>query len=148
VVALHGGKVRDRDGGHRVVIENCTLALAVADGAARRAGEVDEEGLVGLVLGVAIDQDGEGLARLAGGEGDGARNGLVVGVRRRGGSVGGAVIYGGGRRTDAGHGDGERKRRRPGGALGRRHIIHRQKQRLLLCNCTPALGTRPGPPRR
>src|SRR5439155_1567800 len=140
VVALHSGQVVDRDGGHRVVVDNGALALAVPHGAAGGAGEVDEEGLVGLVVGVAVGQDGEGLARLVGGEGDGARAGLVVGVGRRGGAVGGGVVDGDGRSAWAGQGDGERERRRPGVALSRRHVIDGQDQRVVVQDGALALA--------
>src|SRR5262249_11573569 len=43
-------------------------------------GQAEEEGLVVLVIGVAIDEDGDGLACLAGGEGDRAVGFLVVGA--------------------------------------------------------------------
>src|SRR4029079_7606192 len=106
--------------------------------------EVDDEGLVGLILGVAVYQDGEGLARLAGGEGDGARPGLVVVVGRRGGAVGGAVVDADGRGAEAGQGDGARQRRRPGITLDRLHVIDGQDQGVVVLDGALALAVGDG----
>ena len=58
------------------------------------AAEVDREGLVRLELGVAVDQDGDGLARLARGEGHRAGGALIVVVRQRRRAVGGGEVDG------------------------------------------------------
>ena len=59
------------------------IALVVDDrDVARRAGEVDEEGLVGLDRGVAHDRHRDRLGELALGEGQRAAGGGVVGGRR------------------------------------------------------------------
>src|SRR5262249_2678755 len=57
------------------------------------AEQVEEERLVGLLLAVAVDDDGDGLRRLAGGEGQRAALGDVVVVAGRGGAVHGAELH-------------------------------------------------------
>src|SRR5262249_14371764 len=48
-----------------IVIEDGAEALAVPDDCVDGPGQIDEEGLVGLDLRVALDRDGDGLAGLA-----------------------------------------------------------------------------------
>src|SRR5262249_15285622 len=74
-----------------VVIDDGAVALAGGDVGVLGAGEVDRERLVRLDRGVADDVHGDVLARLAGGEGQGAAGGVVV-AAGGGGAVGGGVV--------------------------------------------------------
>src|SRR5262249_12993476 len=76
-----------------IVIEDGAKALAVPDNGVDGAGQIDEEGLVGLDLRVALDRDGDGLAGLARRERQGPGRGFVV-VTRPGRAVRGAVADG------------------------------------------------------
>ena len=67
----------------RVVVGDRARALAVGDRRVDGRRQVDEEGLVGLVERVAVDGDADGLARLAGGEGQRADALRVVGRLHR-----------------------------------------------------------------
>src|SRR5262249_38220737 len=81
-------------------VERCGTSIVVEDragaavlGEQRVASEpeqVEVERLVGLLLAVALDFDGDGLRRLAGGEVQRAGLGDVVVVARPGGAVDGA----------------------------------------------------------
>ena len=51
--------------GARIVVDDRAQALAVGHGGAGDVGDVDEEGLVGLGRGVAVDRDVEGVGRAA-----------------------------------------------------------------------------------
>src|SRR5262249_1256258 len=69
-------------------------AEATVPGEQRVAAEpeqVEVEGLVGLLLAVALDLDGDGLRRLAGGEGQRAGPGDVIAVAGGGSAADGAV---------------------------------------------------------
>ena len=71
-----------------IVVQNRPRPPAVEEhGVRRQVAQIDEELLVGLLLAVALDFDGDGLRRLAGGEGQRAGLGDVVVVARLGGAV-------------------------------------------------------------
>src|SRR5207244_2185831 len=83
-VALGAGDVRDAEGRRHVVVDDGAGAGRTAEGSAAGGAEVESEGLVRLDHGVAVDQDGDGLRGLAGGEvagpgadGDGAVGGDI-----------------------------------------------------------------------
>src|SRR5262249_38574695 len=141
-----GGRERDREGetrrlallafllGHvadadaRFVVHDGACALAVGDGRVGRAAQVDEEALVRLGEPVAVDEHGDGPGRLAGGDRQRARGGLVV-AAGRGGAAGGGVgdrdrLAGG-----SGQGHGEGGRPRTGVALGDRHVAYGDRRR-------------------
>src|SRR5438876_224711 len=68
----------------RSVVEDGGPAAAVGDDRVRRPAQVREEDLVRLAEPVADDRHGEGLAGLAGGEGQRAGRGLIVAARGSG----------------------------------------------------------------
>src|SRR5262249_46126556 len=74
-----------------VVQDRAEAAVPGEQCVAAELEQVQVERLVGLLLAVALDLDGDGLRRLAGGEGYRAGPGGVVGVARRGDAVCGAV---------------------------------------------------------
>src|SRR5262249_31561029 len=97
----------------RLVVHDGADSLAVADGRVGRAAQVDDEGLVRLAEAVALDQAGDGLPGLAGGEGQGAARGLVVaagggGAVARGVGDGDRLGAAGGQGDGEGDGDGSR----------------------------------------
>src|SRR2546422_194778 len=98
---------RSGDGGLGVVVDDRAQALVVGDGGVGRVGEVDGEGLVGLELRVAVDQDGDGLGGLARVEGQGAGGALIVAVGDGGRAVGGSEGDGDG--LEAGVGEADRE---------------------------------------
>src|SRR2546422_6240230 len=104
---------RSGDGGLGVVVDDRAQALVVGDGGVGRVGEVDGEGLVGLELRVAVDQDGDGLGGVAGVEGQGAGGALIVAVGDGGRAVGGSEGDGDG--LEAGVGRSEERRVGEGG---------------------------------
>src|SRR6516164_1165542 len=63
-----------------VIVDDGSYALAVGDRAVGRPGEVDEKRLIGLLLLIAADEDGNGLRRLAWRELDLSTGGKVVAV--------------------------------------------------------------------
>ena len=73
LVEARGGGARSRSRGAVVVADQAIGRGRAEDGAVGRAGQGDQEALVGLDLGVAVDADGQRLAGLAGGEGDRCR---------------------------------------------------------------------------
>src|SRR5262249_44324898 len=86
-VPLGDGHVADRQAGHPVVVVDGPRPLGVGEGGVGGAGEVNEEGLVALVGGVAGDLHRDLLARLARGERQRAGGGRVV-AAGQGGAVG------------------------------------------------------------
>jgi len=77
-----------------VVVQDRVEAAALREqGITAQAKQVEVERLVGLLLAVALDDDRDGLRRLAGGEGQRAGLGDVVAVARPGGAgpVGGLL---------------------------------------------------------
>src|SRR5262249_25104483 len=118
-LALGGQDVGDGDRrGLGVVVVDVAQAEGVVDGGVGRVVQVDGEGLVRLVQGVAVDQDGERLGGLARAEGQGAGGVLVVAAGGGGGAV--LCVVTDGHRLGAGlrQGDGERHRRGAAVALG------------------------------
>src|SRR5439155_712203 len=101
-VAFRLSYVVDRDA--RLVVHDGALALAIGYAAVVRVAQVDEEGLVGFADPVADYRDRDGLARLAGGEGQRSALGLVVaaggGTARGGGEVHGHDLVAGRRQAD------------------------------------------------
>src|SRR5262249_9986237 len=74
-----------------VVVQDCAAAAVLGEQrVAAVAEQVEVKRLVGLLLAVTLDFDGDGFRRLAGGEGQRAGLGDVVAVARLGGAVGGA----------------------------------------------------------
>src|SRR5207245_1356872 len=90
-VALGSRDVTNRNGWHAVVVGDGAETLSVGDRGVARVGQIDGEGLVGLVGVVAVDLHGDGLDGLAGGEADRARRRRVVRGSRRSAVVGGVV---------------------------------------------------------
>src|SRR5207247_2530146 len=84
--AAHGGGDRDA----RLVVHDRPHALAVGDGRVGGAAQVDEERFVVFADPVAVHQDGDNLAGLAGGESQGGDGALVV-AAGGGGGVSGPV---------------------------------------------------------
>src|SRR5262245_44249240 len=76
-----------------IVIDDGAEALAVPDVCVYGAGQIDEEGLVGLDAVITPDRDGDGLAGLARCERQGPGRGCVV-VTRLGRAVRRAVVDG------------------------------------------------------
>ena len=74
-----------------VVQDRAEAAVLGEQRVAAVAEQVPVERLVGLLLAVALDFDGDGLGRLAGGEGQRAGPGEVVVVAGPGGAVGDAT---------------------------------------------------------
>src|SRR5262245_33885016 len=74
----------------RLVVNDGAHGLTVGDGRVGRAAQIDEERLVRLAEAVAVDRHGDRPRRLAGGDGQRARGGLVVAAGRRR-TVGGGV---------------------------------------------------------
>src|SRR5262249_34215290 len=87
-----GGNLRAPFGaGPSVVVQDRADAAVLGEqGVAAESEQVEVERLVALPLAVALDFDGSGLRRLAGGEGQRAGLGDVVVVARCGGAVHGA----------------------------------------------------------
>src|SRR5262249_12980930 len=88
-VAFFRGHVADGDE-RRLVVRDGGRALGSAGGPAGRAAQVDDEGLVRLGEKIAVDRHGNGRARLAGDEGQGAARSLVV-AAGNGAAVGGGI---------------------------------------------------------
>ncbi|MNX38330.1 hypothetical protein D3C86_686670 [compost metagenome] len=83
----HRGVV-DGQRGHGVVVDDRARALAVGDGGTGHVADIDQEGFIGLVQRVAVDQHGEGRAAAAGGNGlPGQRLGDIV-AAGGGGAIG------------------------------------------------------------
>src|SRR5262245_5327375 len=70
-----------------IVVQDRAEAILLEQRIAAEAEQVEVERLVGLLLAVAVDFDGDRLRRLAGDEGQGAGLGAVVIVAGRGGTV-------------------------------------------------------------
>ena len=115
---------RRRAGG--VVVQDRPHSHAVLDRRVGGAGELDEERLVGLHLGVAVHGDADVLRRLAGREGERAARCRVVGGRL-GRPVGGVVVDRDRLLRRAGQGHRERRRRGARAPLGDAHVPDRQR---------------------
>src|SRR5690606_15002769 len=124
----HGGEGR----GGEVVVDDRPRCLAVGDGGADDVGDVDEEALVGLERGVAVDGHREVVGAAAGRDGlAGERAGEVIAVGHGRGVVGGGDVEGHPARTGRGvERDREGEAGGPGIALGERHVADRQPGRL------------------
>src|SRR5262245_25527508 len=95
----------DRTGRLRIVVEDGADGLRIGDAdAIGDTREVDEEGLIGLEGGVAVDGNGDGLGIDASREVEGAASRKIIGACR-GGAVGGGISDTEGGRA-AGAGDG------------------------------------------
>src|SRR3954467_14081753 len=75
-VAFIGGDVIDGERRRRVVVDDRADTLAIVNSV---AGEVDEEGFVGFVDGVAVNRGGEVRGRLAGEDGHRILDRVVIG---------------------------------------------------------------------
>src|SRR6266699_3137836 len=90
-----------------IVVENCSYSLSMADGGIEWRGEIDKKRFIALELGIAIDQDSDGLDRLSGGKRESAAGALVIVVGQRGGRIGGRIIDGDGLIAGIGQAQGE-----------------------------------------
>src|SRR4030095_16364172 len=90
----------------RLVVRDRAHALTIGDVRVGRTAEVDNVRLVRLAEAVAIDQHGDSLAGLAGGEGQRATCGLVI-AAGGGGAVAGGVGDADRLGAGGGQGDGE-----------------------------------------
>lgn len=103
LIALDGGIGDGGEGGvggetraaGEVIINNRSHPLTIADDSVADAAEIDKKSLVRFVRGIALDNDSDGLSSDAGGKGQCATAGGVIG-RGGGGIIGRGIIDGDG----------------------------------------------------